>query len=284
MHPEWDGKAPLPGDRLLVSASSLSSVLSRPALETWTRNEIARKVVAEIDMVAEMAAKAPTAAEKWVSEAHWEGTRGRLSASERGTIIHDVFEAWLHPDRSTPHAPEELWPHLEMLSKAVEALRPRRVASELAVCRPDGTRGWAGRLDGIYELEGFTGGVLLDLKTAGEDTTSKGNPKRPYADAVSLQLGAYMYATHAWPADLLPRTISRWGSRVYLLSDIESAQLEPAPKASTMAVLHVTPGTCSLWTLTPDHDSLRSKVRSAVDLWWYLKGNDIPKMTKVWEA
>ncbi len=274
LHPEWDGTTALEGDVSYVSASTLMSVLAKPALEIWSRQEVARKVLAEWNMLDALRQTSAEQAQHWIEQAQWHAYRGRLSATERGEAIHSCLEAWLS-GHATPNVPEEVWPHLEHLAKAVERLNLRRVHAERVVYSVYGDPcpspvGWAGRFDLIAEISGFDAPVMLDLKTAGEDASPSGHKKKPYADSLVMQLGAYRHAGRM--AQHFPRTIRGKGSgRIYLLSEQEEATLVDAPAVGYCAVLYSTPKRCDLRVVDVP-DDIVGEIRAAVRLYWFLYG------------
>jgi len=269
LHPEWDGFKPLAGDEIYVSASTLMSSLAKPALEIWGRKEIGRKVLAEWDMLDGLRQTSMEMAQSWIEEAQWHAYRGQLSATDRGEAIHSCLEAWMD-GLPTPNVPEELYGHLEHLAKAVSALNLRKIAAERVVySRYEDGIGWAGRFDLVAQVSGIKGPVLLDLKTSGTDASPSGRKKRPYADSLVMQLGAYQKAPRM--ANHWPRTYGTKGQgRRYLLSDTELMAMTNPPEMHSCAVLYSTPKRCDIYPVRV-HDGIEDEIRAAVRLYWYMQ-------------
>ena len=241
-----------PGEELVISASTLVSAAGKPALDRWTRTEIAKRTVEQYDALGVMVAGNPEMAAKYISEIHWSGSADTgLSASARGTLLHDCLEAAL---RGTPRPEErvqqypEIWGHLELLYSFIARHEITLVQAERVCWNP--STGLGGRYDLIADMT--VGGqrlrYLLDLKTAGDDYTGAGNLKRIYGDGVPLQLATYRYATHQLPDGMNGRHFSKFGGRCYIVGDAERSAAGPMTEVQAAGVIFLTPTRCELYS------------------------------------
>lgn len=258
----WDG-APRPGDRHLLSASSVSNALAAPGLERWKRKRVASWAVDNVDTLSQLVRTlGRDQAIDTVAGAVWAKDEGHtLTAAERGTYVHSRLEAHLgvgtyrEPD---PEHAAQLAPFFVQLDHAVATLRPHAVDVERVVYCPD--LGLAGRFDSKlrFELLPELEVVLVDCKTAEE-------PKRLYGDSFGLQLCTYGCATHQ--ATFEPRVgKGPGGARIYYVDEAElAACIAPAP-VDAYAVLQITPAS---WRLVRMHitDQTRDYLRSVVNAW-----------------
>ena len=249
VHPDWTPEdGPLEGDLQALSASSLSNVLSKPQLEDWRAKESAARIHGEWEMLSALRQTDPIAAQTWMRDAAYHQHRGRLNATDRGTVIHHVFESWFTGEQLDPaYVPEELFDHLRHLARWVEESGFTPAHQERVVWSEAGD-GWGmgGRFDVCGTGTNLPPGLgLIDLKTSAEDLDGQGKKRRPYPVEVCLQLAPYFYATHM--ATHTPRTLSKGRNRIYLVSEQEKALAEPAPTFDWTAVLLITPQRTELY-------------------------------------
>lgn len=262
----WDG-VPRPGDRHLLSASSVSGALAAPGLERWKRKRVAAWAVDNVATLAQLVATlGREQAIDTVAGAVWAKDEGQtLSAADRGTLTHIRLEAHLgvgtYVEPPAEHAPQ-LAPYFAQLDDAVAKLLPQAVDVESVVYVPE--LGLAGRFDSKVRFAALPqlGTVLLDCKTADA-------PKRIYGDSFGLQLCTYGCATHQ-AHGFEPRVgKGPGGARIYYVDDAElEACVAPAP-VDSYAVLQVTP---TNWRLVPLQitDTTRDYLRSVVNAWRWL--------------
>ncbi len=138
-------------------------------------------------------------------------------ASERGTVVHSVNEAWAegrevditelvtaaaHRDKK----PIQQWQGREAfvvaeIDRYVDALekfwvdfQPKTIGSEEVVLHDEGSHSFIGQRDWTAELAGLDGVTLLDLKTTDKEPTDDEPFKGIYMEKVRLQMAAYSKA------------------------------------------------------------------------------------------
>lgn len=182
---------------------------------------------------------------KWLADARFRRPPGMRSATDLGTAIHDACEKYA----LTGHRPEvdaEVAPFLDRFDSWLQRFSPVYRATEVTVYHPE--LGYAGTLDALLEIDGVR--YIADYKSTRNEVDSKGQPTRPYAETVALQLAAYRHAKHA--AIWRPRRMEKFRRRYYLLSPAERAMAQPVPEVDTGLVIHITPAACEAYPIVCD--------------------------------
>lgn len=265
----WNGE-PQPGDRHLLSASSVSDALASGGLERWKRR---RSAAWALDNAATLhgltGALGRDGAVNTMAEAYNADTPGEMRPARRGELCHDRLEA--HARRQPlPVLPDEdwvrVWPWAVVVDAAAAVLGLELVDAEQVVYAPE--LGVAGRFDLKARLASRPdlGVVLLDLKTSEPD--ADGAIKKVYGDSFGLQLTAYGCATHQ--ATFPPRVgKGRAGARFYYVNDDELAACVAPTPVDTFAILQVTPVGWRLVQIRCD-DVSQAYLRSVVNAWRWL--------------
>lgn len=271
----WDGRK-RPSDTGHPSASTISNVLHKGALESWMIQTTAEEAAANLGRLAAMSTED---AISWIKGSRWNKKPGIMGAAARGTYLHSVLEHWLE-GMTPPDPPSEfrdhLMPYINQLRSWVTEYQPKVILSEAAVVNPE--LGVAGRGDLWAQLPKHTGDQvwLLDLKTK-DDTTKRGHPTKPYGDE-ALQLASYRYATHKMTFP--PRVQGedkRWlyGGRIYLTSEAEleacesMAEIVGDPQDLRTAIVHLTPFRCEVYEIETG-PAVYARLSNARGLWSWL--------------
>lgn len=279
----WDGQR-RPDDMKLLSASSVTQSMAKPALERWMIDETAARVAENVHELADMGD--PERIEQWVRNCRYLPEPGAsMNASETGTALHAVLEHWAEGKALPPALKACLLRDAEMMAMAnqlwgwLQRHRPEVVASEIVVYDPE--RGTAGRLDNIWRLEGL-GNCLVDLKTTRKARTKAGNPKRPYADSHGIQLVTYAQAPYE--ATFPPRITGgdADGPRWYLLNPAELAACVPARTPDTAAILHLSPEDCRLFQVRLTDEAVATAAALMVVTGWIASGARRAINTQPW--
>lgn len=281
----WNGTVGA-NDIACLSASTIKSAMASPTLESWTLWETARRTVAELPMLSELAATQPELAKKWIVDSRWTGQRGQLSAADGGTLIHLVAEHWLK-GLPAPDVPQYLWPEIRQLTKWFEAFQPELIAAELACFNVNDCV--AGRFDAaarfvLRDHELGSSDVLVDFK--GHPTASgwdaKGKAKPCYVDHHGVQLSVYANATHYMTWE--PRVCSAVGSkgRLYLVSPEELAIAEPMIHFDGAVVVDVWKDRVAM-SVVDVGPAVYQRALAARDVWWWLNAESDP-VTPIWQG
>lgn len=263
---QWDGKQS-PDDLVIVSASTVGKVLNIHSLRQWERWAAARWAVANLDLLSEVRASNERTAQSMVVDSPYQPPPGELSPSDRGTLLHEVFEAWTlgkpTPERLSDWP--DLWPLATLLGQWIGAHELHVVAAEAVVYNPDS--GLGGRTDLVVRLAGELWG--LDLKTKDRDAYSNGQKVKPYAETHPMQLAAYRFATHRMTWE--PRVIGGGAGRIYLVNPEEHAAAEPWQQPARSGVLMLTPERCQLYALDSDVEQVAyQRATDAARLWRWM--------------
>lgn len=287
----WSGRKS-PSDVVFPSMSTLAgNTLASPALENWAIEATAQRVVEQMGTLAHRAVDDPGGTIEEIKGLRFARPDGQMTASQRGTFLHEVLENWLHGEAAPkvpPGLESQLQPSIDALAEWMRTNRPRMIASEQAVYNDH--VGAAGRFDGVLAFEagphaGVTG--LIDLKTKGESKTARGYDQKVYGDSVALQLAGYKYAEHY--ATFKPRTQGekwaekrKYGGRVYLLNDAERGVLGRTEDLWGMRgeemrtfVILLTPDWCRTHEIDTGPDVLDAlKAVRAAWQWKFVDSND----------
>src|SRR5215471_8356538 len=109
-------------------------------------------------------------------------------ARDRGTRFHDAVEAISLGE--APKLDEEIEPYIRQRWRWMEKYQPTVLMAEAPVYHPE--LGYAGTLDGIWELGDYPRPVVYDYKTTDKPVDASSRP--PYEQA-AWQLSAYAHAT-----------------------------------------------------------------------------------------
>lgn len=269
----WNG-APAPDDVWHLSASTIGKALAAPSLEAWAHRTTAERVVADLDVIAPLAARSPDAAIAYVKGIRFTGADGALSSSERGTELHAYIEARLRglpvPVWAPQHA-EQLAPFLPHIEAWLLAFMPEPVAVEQVVFDPAsrlaGRGDWWLRLHGTFPAwPGVRNPVVLfDGKSSDKTFDRQGRPFKPFADSHPLQLAALAHATHAATFDprIMPGTN---GGRFYLANPEELAACTAPPHVDGAALLQITPAYCMAFPVDIG-PAVHAYTRCVADAW-----------------
>mgnify|MGYP001818026392 CR=1 FL=1 len=273
----WDG-SPQPNDLKCLSASTVKEAMARPTLEKWSIWETARRTVAELPMLVELAETQPALAERWIADSRWSGQRSQLSSADGGTLIHLVAEHWLRGEPA-PEVPQYLWPEMAQLQAWFQAHRPTLHAAELAVFHE--THQVGGRFDAMAWINGKL--WLIDFKchptSSGWDRRGKAKPC--YVDSNGIQLSVYANATHYMTWEPRVCTAANGKGRLYLVSPEEYAQAEPMPKIDGALVVDIWSDRCSMSEIDVS-EAVFQRALAARDLWYWLNVEATP-VTPTWQ-
>lgn len=215
---------PINGTLLQSVTTVISATTSKPWLTQWAAKLAAQAAVENLDLVAAMVARGQE--EEAVDYLKSAGKRKREEASERGTWVHDVVEAFAL-DTSLPEIGDDDAPYADAFVEWCIEWQPVFLGSECSVAHPG--YGYAGTLDLLVRFPCFDGTPyegtwLLDAKSGAN------------LDAyMPVQLKAYKEATEVW----LPQ-----GRKTRM------------PHVDHVGVLHIRPGGCKLLDVTDQADEL----------------------------
>lgn len=269
----WNG-APAPDDVWCLSASTIGKALAKPSLEAWAHRTTAERVIADLDVIAPLAARSPQAAVEYVKGIRFTGEAGQLSAADRGTELHAYMEARLLGTPLpawVPNHAEQLAPFLPHIEAWLSAFYPEPVEVERVVFDPASRL--AGRLDFKLRLRGVFPAwpgvrnpvVLLDGKSTDKTYDNQGRLFKPYADSHALQLAALAHATHAATFDprIMPGTN---GGRFYLANPEELAACTAPAQVDGAALLQITPAYCTAFPVDIG-PAVHAYTRCVADAW-----------------
>ena len=268
-------EAPKPsGDDLrCYSVTTIIGALDKPALLYWVGEMTAvaaigsnswKAMLSDCDDGCQHDSAQTCAAVKWLRDARFRRPKNRLSATDLGTVVHQVCEEYAlsgaRPDK--PRIAEIIHTvggpgvdlniegptvatMLDRFDEWLQKFTPAYQATEVSVYSP--TYGYAGTTDGFLTIDGVR--FIIDYKTSRESVDSKGKPKSPYPE-VALQLAAYRHAELA--AVWRPRVHEKWRRRYYLLSPAEQKLAVAVPEVDTGLCIHITPQACEAFPVRCD--------------------------------
>lgn len=242
-----DVPAPAADDLRLWSVTTIINAIDRPALMYWAAEMAAECAVAVRESLdARVREEGEEAVVKWLRDARFRRPKGKRSATELGTAVHDACELYAITGER-PTVDDEVLPYVIQFEKWCQEFQPSYEAAEMTVFSP--TYGYAGTADFFATV----GGVRLigDYKSSRKSYDDKGNPTSPYPET-ALQLAAYRGAELA--AAFRPRRIEIFRRRYYLLSEAERANAVPVPEVDGGIVLHITPEHCQAWPVKCDRE------------------------------
>lgn len=216
-------------DRLLASVTTvIGATTSMPWLTSWAAKLAAECAVDHHGLVAALLEESGRDAA--VDYIKGESRRARDKASNLGTLVHDLVEAFAL-DTSLPEVGDDLAPFADVLVDWLIDWRPTVLMSECAVASP--AHGYAGTLDLLLEFPHVPGPLFQD---------PSGRPLRWLIDVKSGQnLSAHM------PVQL---EAYRRASEVWLPGGVKAAM----PHVDRVAVLHLRPGRAQLIDVTEQAD------------------------------
>lgn len=242
---------PEPGDERFWSVTTLINCLDKPALLFWAAEETAKTAVAVArSLPSRVEEEGEDAVVKWLRDARFRPPKGRRSATELGTLVHDACQE-LALTGSWPEVDDEVRPFVTQADRLLQHLQPTFVAAEAAVYSM--AYGYAGTLDALVEVswdvlgsagepisgDGDKARLIVDWKTSRKDHDSQGKVSAPYPEH-ALQLAAYRRADllATWRA----RRFEHFRRRYYALSADERDLGVPMPAVDGGLILHLTPG------------------------------------------
>lgn len=244
-----------PADLQLWSVTTILGVLDKPALLYWASEQAAiaaihseatwRGMLADDEPGCKHESAATCPAVKWLRDARLRKPKGKRSATELGTLVHEACERYALSG-TRPEVDDEVRPYLDQFDRFLDRFGPSYQATEVAVFHPE--LGYAGTADAFLTIDGVR--YIADYKTTRSVVDSQGNPTKPYPENDALQLSAYRWAKHA--AVWRPRRIEKFRRRYYLLSDEERALAAPVPPVDTGLVIHITPESCEPFPIVCD--------------------------------
>ena len=238
--------APQKDDLRFYSVTTLIGVLDKPALMYWAAEESAKLAVQVAPSLSRrIREEGEDAVVKWLRDARFRPPKGRKSASQLGTEVHDACEQYALTGVRPAVDDPEVEPFLDQFDGWAQKFQPAYEAAEAAVYNK--TYGYAGTLDAIAVIDGQR--VILDYKSSRKSVGSDDKPTRPYPEA-ALQLAAYRHAElmAAWRA----RRFEKYRRRYYLLNSDEEELGEPMPALDGAVVLHLTPEHADLYPVRTD--------------------------------
>jgi hypothetical protein len=250
-----------PDDIRHWSVTTIIGALDKPALVPWAAIETATAAVRNLDTWRSIQqSSGDQEAIDWLKGARFRGGKDQLSATELGTVVHGLAEAYaLTGHRPTEADAREAVAARKKSTKAtVEAetptvmamvgqfdrwcdeFQPSYQAAEVTVYSP--RYGYAGTCDAFLTVDGIP--FIADYKTSRKSTGGDGKRTGPYPE-VALQLAAYRYAELA--AIWRPRRFEKYRRRYYLLGQAEKEMGVPVPEVETGLVIHITPEHCDAY-------------------------------------
>jgi len=234
---------PAAEDERFHSVTTIIGALDKPALMYWAAEQTAELAVSVArSLPHRVEEEGHDAVVKWLRDARFRPPKGRKSASELGTAVHDACEKYaitgIRPEVDDP----EVEPFLDRFDEWAQKWQPEYLAAEAAVYNLKYR--YAGTLDAIAIIDGAT--VLLDYKSSRKSLDSQGKPTKPYPE-VGLQLAAYQNAEimAVWRA----RRFESYRRRYYLLSPDEKVEGIEMPKVDGAMALHLTPEHADLYPI-----------------------------------
>lgn len=260
------------GDLTLWSVTTIIGALDKPALLYWSAEETAEAAIDNLaTWQAMLADRGRAEAVKWLRDARFRRPKAKLSAANLGTVTHRVCEEYAltgtRPDRERiaglvratggeqVDVDGESRIVLQLLRQFdgwLQRFTPAYQATEVCVYSP--TYGYAGQTDGFITINSTR--LIIDYKSSREPVDSKGNPKTPYPEQVSLQLAAYRHAEFA--AVWRPRRMEKFRRRYYLLGEAERAMAEPVPEVDGGLCIQITPESCEAYPVRCDQEVHRA--------------------------
>lgn len=244
---QTDIDKPEKGDEQFYSVTTILGALDKPALLYWAAEQTAELAVAvAASLQARIEEEGRAQVVKWLRDARFRPPKGKRSATELGTAVHDACEQYALTG-TRPEVDDEVLPFLDRFDEWAQVWQPKYIAAEAAVYNR--TFGYAGTLDAIAEVGGQT--VLLDYKSSRKSLGSDDKPSRPYPEA-ALQCAAYRHAELL--ATFRARRFERFRRRYYLLSTAEKDLGVPMPPVDGALVLHITPEHCDAYPVKSGED------------------------------
>ncbi len=253
MFPDRNVPKPDPEDARLWSITTIIGVIKSPAIDYWSRQQVAKAAVSiRGSLATRVEEDGEEAVEKFLMDAPFRKPKGQRSAAQLGTDFHAVAEEIGITGKCPYIAPDdELAPLVGQFLKWLDRAQPEFLAAEMPVYNL--TYGYAGTADGIMKLQGMP--LNFDYKTSRKSRDSKGNPTAPYPE-VALQIAAARYAEHAVPVP--PRRAEVFRRRYYLFGAGEAASALPVPAVEGGIAIHVTPEHCDAYVLRCDEPIFNS--------------------------
>lgn len=252
--PPIDQPKPDDNDRQLWSVTTIIGAVDKPALLYWAAEQTALAAVHNSSTWQGMLAddepdcqhnSAACAAIKWLRDARFRRPKGRRSAAELGTLVHEACESYALTG-TRPEVDPEVQPFLEQFDRWLQRFTPSYQATEVTVYHPE--LGYAGTCDAFLTIDGAR--FIVDYKSTAKAIDARGKATTPYPEQVGLQLAAYRHAKYAavWRA----RRTEKMRRRYYLLSGAEQARAAPVPEVDTGLVIHITPQSCEAFPIVCD--------------------------------
>lgn len=235
---EQDVPNPDQHDQRFWSVTTILSQLDKPALLYWASEQTANAACDQAPYLQQrIENEGRETIVKELRDARFKPPKGRRSATELGTAVHDACEQYALTGQR-PEVDDEVRPFLEQFDRWAQRWQPKYEAAEMAVYNL--TYGYAGTTDFIAVVDGVR--FIGDYKSSAKDVGADGKPTGPYPE-VALQLAAYRHAELAatWRA----RRFERYRRRYYLLSEAEKSAGVPMPEVDGGLVIHITPGHCT---------------------------------------
>jgi hypothetical protein len=267
-----DLTAPADDDLVLWSVTTIINVLDKAGLMWWAAGMTADAAIdSQKTWQAMLEEQGRDEAWRWLRSAHKRRPKNQLSASDLGTVVHDLCEQYaLKGERpNTDYVSDLIYrkggEFVDLDSETAVAQRmvnqfekwanhfsPSYQATEVCVYSPK--FGYAGTADGFLTIDGTR--FCIDYKTSRDPYDGQGRPKTPYAESVALQIGAYVNAEMA--AVWRPRRFEKQSRRYYALSPAEQELAVPVPEVDTGLVIQITPEDCSAYPVKCDASVHRS--------------------------
>lgn len=234
---EVDG--PDADDLQMWSVTTIIGCLDKPAIPYWAAEQSAAAALAsEKTWKAIREEQGDEEAVKWLRDARFRREKGKRSATELGTAVHEACEQYALTG-VRPEVDDEVRPFLDQFDKWLDRFQPSYQATEVVVYHP--RYGYAGTADAFLTLDGVP--LIADYKTSKRDVDKDGKPTGPYPE-VALQLAAYRHAQYA--AVWRPRRFEKYRRRYYLLSEAERAMAVPVPEVEGGVCIWITPNRCEV--------------------------------------
>jgi len=173
-------------DLLSVTSACSAACGEAAPLVYWKLGAAADRALSARPVINAMLAQGDQAgARKYIIDAS-EAVAG--VARDRGTRFHDAVEAISLGER--PVVDDEIEPYLRQWQRWMDRYQPRMLMAEAPVYNVE--LGYAGTLDGIWELPGWPRPLVYDYKTTDKPPSAASRP--PYEQA-AWQLSAYAHAS-----------------------------------------------------------------------------------------
>jgi hypothetical protein len=242
-----DVRKPEADDQRLFSVTTILGTMDKPALLYWAAEQSAKAACRMAGTLAQRIEEdGEEAVVKHLRDARFRPEKGKRTAAEVGTAVHDACEHYaIHGTR--PEVDPDVEPFLVQFEEWCQRFQPEYHAAEFTVYAPE--RGYAGTADANLGVQGVD--FLTDYKSHQKPYDAKGNPSPIYPET-ALQLAAYGHAEFA--AAWRPRRYEQFKRRYYLLGPDELEAKVPVPEWDMGLGISITAESCIAYPVVIDEE------------------------------